>query len=63
MSYPVRRSRKRFFIPPSGAWQVCNRIPIVWGDQGLQKPQSVFLLQLIFREGKRSHSDSQDKPF
>lgn len=47
MSYPVKQSRKRFFILPSGARWGCNDIPIVQGGQGMQKPQSVFLLQLI----------------
>lgn len=32
---------------PSGAQRGCDRIPIVWGEQGMQKPQSVFPLQLI----------------
>jgi len=53
MSYPVRQSRKRLFIPLSGAWQGCNRISIVWGNQGSQEPQSVFLLQLVYQKGKR----------
>lgn len=52
MSYPVRQSRKRLFIPLLGARQGCNHIPIVWGDQGMQKTQSVFLLRLIYQKAK-----------
>lgn len=53
MSYPVKQSRKRFFILPSGARWGCNDIPIVQGGQGDAEATICFPASAYLGEGEK----------